>query len=354
MLPRLLDAPLLPHIVVLFGDREKPDLVRPNGTLDAFDIEEELTLKAVLEAMPGYRFSYISSHANLAADLQKLKPDLVFNLCDEGYGNDPAMEPHIPALLDMLHLPYTGSGLACLAKCYDKSLVGGVAKSLGIPAPEERWVAGDNPVLNDWKTFPALLKLNRADNSVSIDQGSIVKNEAELVARLKHLHRNFPGRDILVQEYLPGTEYTIPLLGNAGNYQFLQAFEWDFSDAKGLAPIITYDQKYDLPDSLYHGKVGSTDAKLTPVQLAQLQSYAIRLAQRLECNDYVKFDFRTAADGTIKLIEVNPNTSWGPSAFIDEDDIKAGLTYADVIRFILESAQLRYRPAAADKKAYAS
>ena len=353
MLPRLLNAPIFPHIAVLFGDRGRPDSVRPNGALTPIDIEDQRVLKAALDALPGYRFSYISNHATLAADLQKLDPDLVLNFCDEGYGNDPAMEPHIPALLEMLHIPYTGAGPACLAKCYDKSLVGAVAKSLDIPVPAEKWVSAENPVLPDWHYFPALVKLNRADNSVSIDEGSIVKNKAELAARLTHLQRHFHGRDIVVQEYLPGTEYNLMLLGNAGNHQFLQAFEWDFSEAVGLAPIITYAEKYDMPDSPYHGKVDTIPANLSADQLALLQNYAMRLAQRLESYDYAKFDFRAAADGTIKLIEVNPNPSWGSSAFVDKNDTRAGLQYGDIIRFILESAQLRYRPIA-DLKAHAS
>jgi hypothetical protein len=81
---------------------------------------------------------YLTSHDTLLSELTKLKGkiDYVFNLCDEGYYNDARNELHISALLDVLKIPYTGAGPQCLAFCYDKSLVRGIAKEMDIPVPE--------------------------------------------------------------------------------------------------------------------------------------------------------------------------------------------------------------------------
>jgi len=83
----------------------------------------------------------------------KGKVDYVCNLCDEGFNNDPRKELHVPALLEMLGIPYTGAGPQSLAFCYDKSLVRGVAKEMGIPVPDACFITpGD-------RTYDARIKL---------------------------------------------------------------------------------------------------------------------------------------------------------------------------------------------------
>ena len=63
----------------------------------------------------------------------------MLNLCDEGYNNDAMMELHVPALLDMAGVPYSGCAPACLAICYNKSLVRSIAMALDVPVPAETY-----------------------------------------------------------------------------------------------------------------------------------------------------------------------------------------------------------------------
>ena len=94
----------LKNVVVLMGDPEKPDTVKPSGVFDENDMATIRHLKIALSRLKEYKFTYLSNHNSLLNDLIKLKPrtDFVFNLCDEGFINDPRKELHIPALLEML------------------------------------------------------------------------------------------------------------------------------------------------------------------------------------------------------------------------------------------------------------
>ena len=125
------------HVAVALGDPRKTDIVKPNGTLDDDDMHTIAELKSALGTISGRRWYFLDRHDRLLRDLLRLRPrlDYVFNLCDEGYWNDPLKELHVPALLDILGIPYTGSGPQCLATCYDKSRVRGIAAEMEIPVP---------------------------------------------------------------------------------------------------------------------------------------------------------------------------------------------------------------------------
>ena len=107
--------------------------------------------------------------------------DLVFNLCDEGWNNDPFKELHVPALLEVLGIAYTGAGPSALAACYDKGLVRAVAHSLDVPVPLESYVRPGDQGATLPSVFPALLKPNHGDSSQGITKDSVVNNEKALL-----------------------------------------------------------------------------------------------------------------------------------------------------------------------------
>ncbi|MEW6007434.1 MAG: methyltransferase domain-containing protein, partial [bacterium] len=115
------------NIAVVLGDPTKPDILKPDYQFDDDDFYTIDQLKDALRMLSQYQFTYLNSHNTIVSDLARLigKTDLVLNLCDEGYNNDARKELHIPSFLEILGLPYTGSGPQCLAFCYDKSLVRG-------------------------------------------------------------------------------------------------------------------------------------------------------------------------------------------------------------------------------------
>ncbi len=243
------DAPQLPvrkrgkvqliDVTVVMGDPRLPDAVKRGGTFNAEDHDTIRRLKDALSELPAYKFRYLDNHATLDRDLSELRTDLVFNLCDEGFNNDPFKELHVPAMLEALDLPYTGAGPPALAACYDKGLVRAVAMTLDVPVPLETHVRPGDQGATLPSVFPALLKPNYGDSSQGITKDAVVRNEKGLLDYLERLRVAFPKRPVLVQEYLTGAEYSLTLVGNPDQgLRALPILEVDFSKLDPKLPKI--------------------------------------------------------------------------------------------------------------------
>ncbi len=300
-------------IIVLFGDPNKPDTLKPLQKFDDDDFYTIDQLKAALNELKDYSFSYLDNHNTIIQDLQNLKGkiDYVFNLCDEGYFNDARKELHIPALLEILRIPYTGSGPQCLAFCYDKSLVRGIAKELEIPVPEAIYVKPNDKIIDLPLYFPAIVKPNFGDSSFGITQKSVVYNGEELLGAITEIRKNFGyDKPILIEQFLPGKDLTVGVIGNPpDNYIILPIIEEDYSNLPQELPrICGYEAKWQ-PDSPYWN-IKSVLAKFPLDVIELIENCSLRLFERLECQDYARFDWRLDARGNPKLLEVNPNPGW--------------------------------------------
>jgi D-alanine-D-alanine ligase len=190
--------------------------------------------------------------------------------------------------------------------------------------------------------FPALVKPACGDSSIGITQQAVVHDAEELVDRLRVLREQLPGVPVLVQEFLPGTEFTVGVIGNPGlSHEVLPLLEVDYAglDA-GLAPILSWESKWE-PDSPYWTQIRYVESK-APVEVKnRILDASILLFQKLGCRDYARFDFRADADGVPKLLEVNPNPGWCWDGKMNLMAELAGWSYADFLGRILEAAQER-------------
>jgi D-alanine-D-alanine ligase len=326
--------------------------VKRGGAFNAEDHDTIRRLKDALSELPAYKFRYLDNHATLDRDLSELRTDLVFNLCDEGFNNDPFKELHVPAMLEALDLPYTGSGPPALAACYDKGLVRAVALTLDVPVPLETHVRPGDQGATLPSVFPALLKPNYGDSSQGITKDAVVRNEKGLLDYLERLRVAFPKRPVLVQEYLTGAEYSLTLVGNPDQgLRALPILEVDFSKLDSKLPkILGYESKWE-PDSPYWTQVSYHEAELTEVQQQQMIEHSARLFERLGCRDYARFDFRADARGEIKLLEVNPNPGWCWDGKVNLMAGYSGMRYSELLGQILAAAVERLtivgKPAAA-------
>jgi D-alanine-D-alanine ligase len=344
------DAPQLParkprgklqkiDVTVLLGDPRLPDQVKRNGTFNPEDHETVRRLRDALSELTQYTFRYLDNHATLERDLSELRTDLVFNLCDEGFNNDPFKEMHIPAMLDALGIAYTGGAPACLGACYDKGLVRAVAMTLDVPVPLETYVRPGDQGATLPSVFPALLKPNTGDSSQGITKDAVVGNERALIEYLEKLRAEFPKRPVLVQEYLTGAEYSVSLIGNPEQgLRALPILEVDYSRLDPALPrILGYESKWD-PESPYWKDVRYHEAEISEIAQQQLVEHSARLFERMGCRDYARFDFRADARGEIKLLEVNPNPGWCWDGKLNIMAGWQGWRYADLLAQILQSA----------------
>jgi D-alanine-D-alanine ligase len=330
------------RICVLTGDPRLPDLTKRDHRYNDEDLGTHRAMREAFESLPGFGFEFLDDHAALLERFVADPPDLVINFCDTGFRNLATQELHVPALLELLGVPYSGASPACMAICYDKQIVRLVAAALDIPVPRELCLEPDQALPGRADLYPALIKPNHGDGSVGITKDAVVRSAAEAERYVSWLCRELPGCAILLQEYLPGPEYGIGLIGNPGNgLQALPVLEVDFSGLPaGLAPILSYESKV-LPDSPYWTEIRFRRAEADAAMLARMVGHARRLFARLGCRDYGRFDFRCAADGEPRLLEVNPNPAWANDGKLAFMAGFAGIAYPDMLKMILDAALRR-------------
>jgi D-alanine-D-alanine ligase len=331
------------RVCVLTGDPRLPDPTKRDHRYNEEDFATHRAMRGAFESLPGFVFEFVDDHGHLCERLSADPPDLVINFCDTGLCNVPAQELHVPALLETLGVPYSGAAPACMALCYDKQIVRLVAGAQGIPVPREICLEPDQGLPARADLYPALIKPNQGDGSVGITKDAVVRSAAEAERYVAWLRRELPGRAILLQEYLPGPEYGVGLIGNPGRLEALPVLEVDFSGLPaGLAPILSLESK-TLPDSPYWTEIRFRRAVADEAMLARMIGYAKRLFARLCCRDYGRFDFRCAADGEPRLLEVNPNPAWANDGKLAFMAGFAGIAYPDMLKMILDAALRRTR-----------
>lgn len=338
----------LQKVAVISGDPRKTDTVKPDGTFDQDDFQTIDRLRSALEELPGYEFTYFDNHETLLADARRIRAehDYVLNLCDEGFGNLATQELHVPALLEMLGVPYTGGNPQCLAYCYDKSLVRGVANEMDIPTPRAFLIRADDTSFFELTLpFPVIVKPNFGDSSVGITRKSVCYNITELEAAILEARDKFGyERPVLVEEFLTGKDITVGIIGNPpGSSMALPVVEEDYSGLpKGLPHICGYEAKWD-PESPYWKNLRSVPANLPEQTEGFLVACCQRLFERLGCRDYARFDWRLDERGTPRLLEANPNPGWCWDGHLAKMAGIAGYSYSEMLGLILKAAEERMR-----------
>lgn len=341
------------NIAVILGDPSKPDPLKPFSVFDDDDFYTVDQLKSALRELDGCHFMYLDNHDTLIQDLAKLKKkvNLVFNLCDEGFYNNARDELHIPSLLEILGLPYTGSGPQCLAFCYDKSLVRGIAKEMGISVPEAIFIKPEDSAYELPFAFPVIVKPNFGDSSFGITQRSVATNINELVNALSEIREKFGyDKPVLVEEFLSGKDLSVGIIGNPPeDYTVFPIIEEDYSMLPdGLPRICGYEAKW-LPDSPYWD-IKSIPAELPEETKRLIIEWCLKLFERLECKDYCRFDWRLDAEGNPRLLEVNPNPGWCWDGHLAKMAKIANMSYAEMLKNILRAVSMRFGIKIANEK----
>ena len=331
----------LKKVVVVMGDPKKPDPLKPLSVFDDDDFYTINQLKSALRELNDYTFTFLDNHDTLINDLIKLKGKIqyVFNLCDEGYNNDARNELIVPAILEALGIPYTGSSPQCLANCYDKSLVRGIAREMNIPVPQAFLIKPEDNIFGLPFNFPVIVKPNFGDSSFGITQRSVAYNIEEMMNAVSEIRENFGyDKPLLVEEFLTGMDLSIGIIGNPpDNYNILPITYEDYSDLPAtLPPICGYEAKW-LPESPYV-KIQTKLANLPDELDKRIVGYSIKLIERLSCRDYTRLDWRLDSNGEPKLLEINPNPGWCWDGHLAKMANFAGLSYKDMLKLILEAA----------------
>lgn len=295
-------------------------------------------VREVLDAAAGVRDALVrQGFANvtlrLARDLPDIRrmladdrPRVVFNLVESLKGRE-GWEPAVAALLERSGVAFTGSTAMVLRTCLDKDMSTQVLRRAGVPVPRSEVRTPANAALPF--PFPAFVKPRRTDGSVGIDAGSVVHDAVALTARVQHLCDTFGGETI-VQEYLPGKEINVAVLGDT-ELTALWPAEIDFTGfPKDLPPIVTYRAKWDEDSPEFTGST-SVRARLDPALERRVTHVALHAFSALGLRDYGRVDMRLDAHGIPRVIEVNPNSDLAEGFGIAHQAARQGILYPELI-----------------------
>ncbi len=285
-------------------------------------------------------FGIYDEIAPLLGRISEFKPDCVFNLC-ESFRTDRSHEANLAALLELLDIAYTGAKPEALNLCKDK----GVSKSLlqfhGIRVPKFQVIpvnAASHAALTQFE-YPAVCKPLVLDSSEGIAQNSLVKNSDEAYKRLLYLHTRY-GCDAILEEYIPGRELYVGMLGN-DTPKILPPRELFFGSLPKQAPrLLTYKAKWNQE---YRDKYGIDSGK------AENLDRDLRERIEMNCRDiyrifklsgYARIDLRLDAANEPVFIEANPNPSIKKADDFAEAASDCGISYSDLVGEIVDLALL--------------
>lgn len=288
--------------------------------------------------------------ASVVEKIRRLAPDLVFNVA-ESLAQDSEHEIVIPAIFDMLGIPYTGSGALALGIALHKPKAKDILRSRGVPTPASCIVETAKDAAGVDLPYPLFIKLAREDASVGIRDDNVVWNRRALVKRVRAMLTEFE-QPVLIERYVEGREIYVTLLGNDAKIKPLPFHEIDFSNLPDGRPrIVGYAAKWDESSPEYLGTVPVQVKEIPAEWRASIARTAIAAFRALGLRDYGRVDFRVSEDGTPYVIDVNPNCDISPDAGVARAARAAGMDYPHLIGRICDVAWERYANARAKARA---
>lgn len=353
--PSIYPRPARPWRVAVVANVKSESSLPHNGPPDAgaeFDgIETIQAIRSAIES-DGHVTQFLPADATLPDRLKEFYPDICFNIA-EGLGGD-AREAQVPALLEMLHVPYTASRVLANALALDKTLTKRIWRDVGLPtASFQEFITGDEPVSSGLR-YPMFVKPSREGTGMGMDANSIVSNERQLRERVRWVIQTYR-QPALVEEYLPGREFTIGVLGRPDAARFSRRPELYAADGFHRFPVLEVDNSHSITPGVY-GNLAKTlhagdagfpgficPADVEPALAAKMQELAIRGHQAINALDVSRVDIRLDSSGEPRLLEINslPGLSPGFSDLCVIAEAE-GLTYRDLIIEILYLGASRF------------
>ncbi len=319
---------------------------RPLDSIAELDSHETIkSLKTALES-GGHNVTLINADDNFHRGIRNPdKPiDMVFNIAEGIRGE--SRESHVPSICEMLGIPYTGSGPLTLALCLNKARTKEILGFHGIPTPDFQVFRSSNEKLKKELKYPLIVKLLHEGSSMGLSYDSVVYNEKDLRSQIKRLISTYQ-EPVIVEEFLPGREFTIPIMGN-GDPLILPIVEVLFKGRVNInlfnpdESVISIIKKY-TDEEIPRSQTDSVCPAKIPKKLEnRLREMALNCYKIMECRDWCRMEFRLDEDGTPKVLELNPIPGIDPTYWFPKSAYAMGMTYNQLINKILNYALGRY------------
>ena len=322
------------------------------------DLDSEKTIHALIEAIKsgGHDCEFLEGDRTLLDSVRKLNPDICFNICEGHFGD--AREAQVPAILEMLRIPYTGSKILTLSLALDKPMTKRVLRYHDLPTPPFQSFEEIDEELSPDLTFPLFVKPSREGTGMGVSAKSVVQDEKQLREQLAYIFGRYK-QPALVERYIEGREVTVGLVGNlvrprarrlpddedspriVKGLHFLPPMEVDLKPFENSDLVYGNRLKVDLADQLNY----LCPAPLSDEMVEELNWWTAAVFRVTGALDVSRVDFRLDVHDNFKpyILEINPlpGLSPGVSDLVIEAAAE-GIEHAELVNMILDTALRRY------------
>jgi D-alanine-D-alanine ligase len=301
------------------------------------ELDGESTVMAVADALRwgGHEVVFVEGNESACEMLRGSSLDIVFNM-SEGLRGE-SRESHIPAILEMLGIPYTGSRVLALALSLDKPAAKKVFAYHGIPTPQFKVFGLRDAIDPGDLEFPLFVKPAHEGSSMGVSPNSLVRDARELEQQVQYITK-FYRQEALVEEFIDGREFTVGMVGNEDPYVFpVMEIRFDHCPPEHRN-IYSRQYKIEWDDVSYY----PCPAPITQEEERILKDTAVRAFHALGCLDVGRVDFRMK-DGVPYVLEINPLPGLvaGFSDFPRVADA-GGVSFTELVNLILDHALVRH------------
>ena len=340
------------HIVLAFNLREEsavaddqPPSEPPSlPTEDLYAEWDDIhTIRAVEAALASrHEVTLVNADLEAYARFRALQPDLVFNIAEGLHG--ASREAQIPAMLDMLGIPYTGSDPVTLGICLDKRRTKEILSCHRIATPRFAVVSSLSDIPARLR-YPLIVKPTLEGSSKGVTDKALVHDRKALVRQVEWVLTTY-GQPALVEEFLPGREFTVAMLGNGDDLQVLPIVEINLHTLPaGVNPIYSFEAKWIWDQEENPLEIFTCPARLDPFLQRNIEELCRKTFRALGCRDWCRIDVRLDAGGLPHVIELNPLPGILPRPEQNSCFPKAaratGLSYEQMILGVVDAASRR-------------
>lgn len=324
----------LRSVAILYNLKKGLDARTADAEAEYDSIDTVHAIQCELEKA-GLNVELIEADRELPERLRSSRAEIAFNIAEGLQGR--GREAQIPALLNMLGIPFTGSDETALCVALDKAMCKKLAGAYRVRTPRFR-VVGPGQRARGLR-FPVIVKPNAEGSSKGVGEACVVASSRALdalIARNLELY----GGEMLAEEYIEGREFTVGLLGNGESLRVFEPMEIVYTrPTQGDYRVYSYKVKQEYQSYVRY----ECPASIEPEQAREMKDMAVRVFRMLGCRDLSRVDFRLDEAGRPWFIEINPLPGLAPG-YSDYPMLTEfqGVAYGDLIRAILSAAASRY------------